>query len=273
MATLDSAHLLSDGELTIEGRLLSASNATFVGTLTGGEVSLGCVYKPVRGERPLWDFPDGTLANRERAAYLVSEAAEWGLVPPTVLRAGPFGPGMVQQWIDQPDVDAADGAVAELVDVVPLGAVPPGWLRVLDAENQHREPVSLVHAKHPSLRRMAVLDAVINNADRKGGHVLVDGSGRVYGCDHGVCFHEDAKLRTVLWGWAGEPLGDDALASLSRLLDRLDHRMSDGLAGELARLLSAVEVRAFRRRVERLLSTERFPRPSHHWPSIPWPAF
>jgi uncharacterized repeat protein (TIGR03843 family) len=272
MTTLDAAHLLSDGELTVEGRLLSASNATFVGTLTGGEATVGCVYKPVRGERPLWDFPDGTLANRERAAYLVSDAIGWGLVPPTVLREGPFGPGMVQQWIEQPEEEAVNGA-AELVDVVPVGAVPPGWLRVLDAENQQREPVSLVHAEHPSLRRMTVLDVVINNADRKGGHVLVDGAGQVYGCDHGVCFHEDTKLRTVLWGWADRPLGDDAVTGLSGLLDQLDQRTSDGLTGELARLLSSAEIRAFRRRVERLLSTGRFPRPSRHWPSIPWPAF
>lgn len=264
----DPLPLLSTGELTLQGRLLTASNATFVGRLEADGLAAGCVYKPVRGERPLWDFPEGTLANRERAAYLVSEATGWALVPPTVLRDGPFGTGMVQLWIDH------DGEPeSALVDVVPLGEVPEGWLRVFDAEDRHRSAVSLVHADHPALRQMAALDMVMNNADRKGGHVLVNGEGHVYGVDHGVCFHEDPKLRTVLWGWAGERLGADVEAGLERLAGALEGTADSEFRDELAELLSSTEVRALRRRLDRLTRSRRFALPSQQWPSIPWPAF
>jgi uncharacterized repeat protein (TIGR03843 family) len=208
------------------------------------------------------------LANRERAAYLVSEATGWALVPPTVLRDGPFGTGMVQLWIDEEEEDE-DETASVLVDVVPVGEVPDGWLRVLDAEDRHRSAVSLVHADHPALRQMAALDMVINNADRKGGHVLVDGDGHVYGVDHGVCFHEDPKLRTVLWGWAGEHIGEDVEAGLQRLAGALDTE----LCAELTALLSTAELQALRRRLDRLTRSRRFALPSQQWPSIPWPAF
>jgi len=262
--------LLSEGELSLEGRLLTASNATFVGRVSLGEEHAACVYKPVRGERPLWDFPDGTLANRERAAYLVSEASGWHLVPPTVLRGGPFGDGMVQLWIDEAEADTVDTEPdLDLIEVVAVGEVPAGYLHVLDAEDQHRHPVSLVHADRPALQQMAALDVVINNADRKGGHVLVDMSGAVLGVDHGVCFHEDAKLRTVLWGWAGEPLPEEVCAGLARLSDAL----TADLGTALAALLSPAELSAVGRRLAALRSTGRFPVPSHAWPAIPWPAF
>ncbi|MDP9443057.1 MAG: SCO1664 family protein [Actinomycetota bacterium] len=265
----ETLEVLTEGTLELEGRLITASNASFVGVSTLDGVSLGCVYKPVRGERPLWDFPDGTLARRERAAYLVSQGTGWGLVPPTVLRDGPFGPGMCQLWID-----VATGE--ELVDIVPFGAVPPGWMRILDAEDQYRQPVSLVHADVPALRRMCALDAVINNADRKGGHVLVGPDGAILGVDHGVCFHVQAKLRTVLWGWADEPLPADCQEGLARLLAALDGR-SGGSGGRLAEqlrdLLSGTEVAALHRRTRQLRRRGRFPMPSQAWPAIPWPAF
>ena len=266
--------VLSSGVLELEGRLITASNASFVGTCTLDEVSVGCVYKPVRGERPLWDFPDGTLAARERAAFLVSEATGWSLVPPTVLRDGPFGVGMCQLWIDtDPEV--------ELVDIVSLGDVPAGWMHILDAEDQHRRPVSLVHADAPQLQQMSVLDAVINNADRKGGHVLVDEAGAVFGVDHGVCFHTDPKLRTVLWGWAGAPLPPEYADVLAGLGDSLGDSLGDGpdgcpdgcLGRQLAELLTGPEVAALSRRVQRLLRRDRFPSPPRDWPAIPWPAF
>ncbi|MGH3365787.1 MAG: SCO1664 family protein, partial [Nocardioidaceae bacterium] len=180
----DSAwlRLLETGVLEITGRLLTASNATFVGQVGLDGQTASCVYKPIRGERSLWDFPDGTLAYRERAAYLVAAATGSPLVPPTVLRDGPFGRGMCQLWIDQDDDRA-------MVDLVPAGEVPAGWLHVLDAEDQHRRSVSLLHRDDTALQQMAVLDAVINNADRKGGHVIVNADGRVFGVDHGVTFH------------------------------------------------------------------------------------
>jgi len=255
--------LLRDGELTVEGRLVVASNATLLCRLSGsdGAGELRCVYKPVAGERPLWDFPDGTLAAREVAAYLVSEAAGWRLVPATILRDGPFGPGMCQLWIDH------DGT--ELVDVVAPDAVPAGWVRVLDAVDEVGEPVALVHADDPPLRRMALFDLVVNNADRKGGHVLVAPDAAVWGVDHGVCFHVDPKLRTVLWGWAGQPFTDAEQDALTELAQGLRADLGD----DLSAVLSADEVAATAARVDGLLASGRFPGPATGRVPIPWPPF
>ena len=228
--------LLREGRLEVEGRLVEASNATLYCTVTCAGVSAPCVYKPIRGERPLWDFPDGTLAARETAAYLVSSAAGWNVVPPTVLRDGPFGEGMVQLWIDgDPTVD--------------LGR--------------------LVRSESVPLRRMAVYDAMINNADRKGGHLIPMPDGHVYGVDHGVSFHVHDKLRTVLWSWAGDRLPDDAVDTLSELRAELE----GPLAAALHALLTRREVVATVRRVDRLLETRRFPEPSGDWPAVPWPPW
>jgi uncharacterized repeat protein (TIGR03843 family) len=256
-------HALTEGELEISGRIMPASNATFYAEAVLGELRVPCVYKPTAGERPLWDFPDGTLAGRERAAYLVSEALGWDVVPLTLLRDGPAGPGMVQQW-REPDPEA------EAVDLCPPGDVPPGWLHVLDALDGTGEPVSLVHEDSAPLRRMAVFDVLVNNADRKGGHVLAMTGGHRYGVDHGICFHEDDKLRTVLWGWARKPLDPEDRAAVQLLGHTLG---SSALLDELAALLTAAEVDALVRRAERLLSRNRMPVPSGAWPSIPWPAF
>jgi uncharacterized repeat protein (TIGR03843 family) len=255
--------VLSRGELLVRGRLVDASNATLLCQATLDGVELDCVYKPRAGERPLWDFPTGTLSRREVAAYDVSAAAGWDLVPPTLWREdAPAGPGMVQAWID-----VADGPGP--VDVVDRGAVPAGWRDVVDAEGPGGRPVSLVHADSPALRRMAVFDAVVNNADRKGGHVLLDGDGRVWGIDHGVTFNEDDKLRTVLWGWAGDPLDPYLVDELVVLLDRLD----GPLGPRLALALSPAEMAGTRDRVHRLLGRAVFPYPGEGWPPLPWPAF
>lgn len=241
---------------------MEASNATLFCEISHAGTSAHCVYKPVAGERPLWDFPDGTLAAREVAAYAVSEATGWDIVPPTVLREGPFGAGMCQLWVDvDPEVS--------LVDVMSPRKLPDGWLCVLDALGPGGRPVVLGHADDIRLKRMAVLDAVLNNADRKGGHVLPLPDGRVMGVDHGVSFHVEGKLRTVLWGWAGQPLSDEDIDALDRLLDALN----DDLRNQLASLLTPSEVAATRRRVERLLSRKRFPLPPEGWPAIPWPPF
>ena len=258
--------LLRSGELSLHGRLVAASNGTFQGSVSLGGDSATVVYKPVQGERPLWDFPDGTLAQREYAAYVVSEALGWSVVPPTLLRDGPLGEGMVQLWIDE--VELPPGRT-ELVDIVPQGRVPKGWVSVFDALDGRHNPVTLVHADNDALRRMAVFDAVVNNADRKGGHVLDPGDGRVFGVDHGVTFNADDKLRTVLWGWAGTPVPPELLADVKKL--------ADGLAGklgtELCELITAVELSATRERCAALLKTGTFPLPSDDWPAIPWPAF
>jgi uncharacterized repeat protein (TIGR03843 family) len=228
--------LLREGDLEIEGRLIDASNATLYAAITHAGVTTACVYKPIRGERPLWDFPDGTLAYREVAAYAVSAATGWDIVPPTVLRDGPFGPGMVQLWID--------------ID-------------------EHVDLTDLVRQDHPALRRMAVFDAVVNNADRKGGHLLPVPGGHVYGVDHGVCFAEDPKLRTVLWGWRGKRFAEEERAVLAAVRTELDGPLGETLAG----LLTTPELAATAARVDGLLETGRFPFPNPDWPAVPWPPF
>jgi len=280
-----------------------------------------CVYKPVRGERPLHDFPDGTLAGREVAASLVSRAAGWGVVPTTVLRDGPLGPGSVQRWVHPPrdapvDEEAAAAGVVDaggrapsegedpgadppeedvlddehllgepgagLVDVVPQGGVPPGWRGVLDAWGPYGEPVTLAHADDPRLLSVAVFDVVANNADRKAGHLLLGrpdaadpasaargGPAPVHGIDHGLVLHAEGKLRTVLWGWAGEPLPDAELEALERLRTAL----RGGLEEALRPLLTAREVRALRTRVDRLLRGAVMPQPPEHRSAVPWPVF
>ena len=238
--TLD---VLREGEIEVVGRIVESSNNAMLVSVTrsgaepGPPTVIDAIYKPTLGERPLDDFPDGTLSRREMAAWHVSEASGWGIVPPTVLRDGPFGEGMVQAYVEA-DQD---------VDVV-------AW--VLEAD--------------PRLRPMAVLDAAMNNTDRKGGHILpVDGGRHLYGVDHGVCFSPVPKLRTVLWAWRGTPFEPEEIAGLERIRDGLE----GDLGASLRELLSAMEVRAMRRRLEGLLAEGRFPLPSPTWPAIPWPPF
>ena len=240
LAPEDALVLLRDGELSVEGRVMDASNGTFYCAVSADGVAAACVYKPVAGERPLWDFPDGTLAGREVAAFEVSAAAGWNIVPPTVHRDGPLGPGMVQLWIAEDDT-------ADLLMLI-----------------RRRD--------NNALRRIAVFDAVVNNADRKGGHLLPSrsdrhGPGHIYGVDHGVCFHGDDKLRTVLWQWAGKRLPADAMDTLASLRADLDGPLCERLSG----LLSSREIGRTRRRVDTLLATARHPEPSDDWPAVPWP--
>ncbi|MEV0202926.1 SCO1664 family protein [Nonomuraea sp. NPDC050691] len=227
--------LLRDGRLDVVGRLVEATNLTLYCSVTLAGNTVACVYKPVRGERPLWDFPDGTLAAREVAAFEVSQATGWQIVPPTVYRDGPFGPGMCQLWIDTE--------------------------REIDL-------MRLVRSRNPVVRRMAVFDAVVNNADRKGGHLLPLPTGHVYGVDHGVCFAAEDKLRTVLWQWRGKPLAREAVSVLAKLDRELE---SGSLGRRLRELLTQAEVEATWQRVRRLLDTGVHPSPSEDWPAIPWP--
>jgi uncharacterized repeat protein (TIGR03843 family) len=234
--------VLRDGELEVVGRLIASTNHAMYSRLTRRCPEpeppdiVDAVYKPVAGERPLDDFPDGTLARREVAAWVVSDATGWQIVPPTVLRDGPFGEGAVQLWIE----------IDETVDVV-----------------------AMVVEDDPRLRRIAVFDAIVNNTDRKGGHLLPIPGGHVFGVDHGVCFSTVPKLRTILWGWRGEPLDDVELEVVARVRAGLNGAIGTRLAG----LLDSAEVRATIRRVDRLLDTRRFPRPSPNWPAVPWPPF
>ncbi|MGA3029304.1 MAG: SCO1664 family protein [Candidatus Limnocylindrales bacterium] len=234
--------LLRDGEMTVVGRLLSASNATFfclvagAGNESGKTVAASCVYKPIRGERPLYDFPDGTLACREVAAHAVSEASGWEIVPPTVMRDGPFGEGMVQLWME----------VDETVDIG-----------------------QLIASDNPALRHIAVIDAALNNADRKGGHLLPLPDGRIHGIDNGLCFAVEPKLRTVLWRWRGQSLTADERA----VLERLRRGILGDLGEQLQGLLSPAEVEATSRRIETLLANGVMPRPDRNRPAVPWPPY
>jgi hypothetical protein len=232
---------LRSAEIEIVGRLVQASNVTLLVALHGevpgrGATVAAAVYKPIRGERPLWDFPDGTLAHREVAAFIVSQASGWDVVPPTVFREdAPVGPGMVQLWVEvREDVDVAER----------------------------------IRAADPRLRRIALFDAVVNNADRKAGHLLVRPDGTIQGVDHGVTFSPDPKLRTVLWGWRGTrfaPREEQALVLLRRALPRLRPELEQHLAAE--------ELEATRERIEDLIRAQRFPQPHPDWPAVPWPWY
>lgn len=258
----DSHDTLLHGELSVVGRIRSASNATFLceATLDSGVVQ--CVYKPVAGEQPLWDFPDGTLADREYGAFLISDALGWDVVPQTVIRQGPAGRGMVQRWVEQPEEPR------DLVDLCPSDSVPAGYLSVLTAYDYAGDEVTLVHADDPALRRMAVFDVVVNNADRKGGHILAAADGAVFGVDHGISLHVHNKLRTVLWGWAGKPVDDETLGALRDL----DGQLADTLGSRLRKHITGAELAALHRRVRALLEDPVMPSPNGSRP-LPWPAF
>ncbi|MGQ0846796.1 MAG: SCO1664 family protein [Sporichthyaceae bacterium] len=248
---LDNAlTILSLGTVEVVGQLTNASNATLFCAVTLDGVTVAAAHKPVAGEKPLWDFPDGTLAGREVSAYRVSAATGWDLIPPTVLREGPWGPGMCQLWVE----------VDENAQLFTMERDRDGYIS-LDA---------LVPASDERLRRMAVLDVVLNNADRKGGHLLPTPDGRVQGIDHGLCFSTDEKLRTLLWAWAGRSLTGEAL----EVLARLDADFETVLAPAVADLLTPREIAKTRVRIARLLRTGRHPKPREDgYPAVPWPPF
>lgn len=225
-----SLDLIKRGELVITHRLVDASNATLFGEIDGfGSV----IYKPIAGERPLWDFPEGSLADREVAAYEVSKFLELDLVPLTIMRNGPFGQGMVQRWIE----------VDETVDIIQFG-----------------------QSNNVAIRLLALFDAIINNTDRKFGHLLVDKFGKLYGCDHGVSFHQENKLRTVIWQFAGEQFTSEEIEILRRVVEE-----RDVLVSILENHLTDHEISAFFERAILLLDAQSFPQPSSDWPAFPWP--
>ena len=244
--TADILNVLQDGTIDIEGLLPWSSNYAFLARVCREDVELGAVYKPQRGERPLWDFAQGTLCLREQAAFLVSEALGWHLVPPTVLRQGQHGLGTIQLFIEHD---------------------PERHYFTIEGDPTFRS----------QLQRMSLLDILINNADRKAGHVLIQdetdtqpGSpGRLWGIDHGICFHTDPKLRTVIWEFAGSPIPERLREDLVRFGHHLD--TPDSLLNEgLSMLLSPDEVQALQYRLSRLLEKGRFPEPGagRHYP---WP--
>jgi uncharacterized repeat protein (TIGR03843 family) len=255
--------VLEEADLVVLGRLADASNLALL-VRAGGDTGPLAVYKPVRGERPLWDFPDGTLAAREVAAYVISATGGWDVVPETVLRVGPHGIGSVQRWVGDPEVEPEHP-----VDVVAPDAVPEGWLPVLEGEDGRGRPVLVVHEDSEPLRAVAAFDAVINNSDRKGSH-LVREDGELRGFDHGVSLHEESKLRTVLWGFAGQPLSAVDLERIGRVLAAVEDGTSE-LRASMDTLITPAEVAALEARCRRLLARAAYPVPSGQWPSIPWP--
>lgn len=225
--------ILDKGKLEVIGRLVDASNATLFGEISLDGHTKRVIYKPIAGERPLWDFPDGNLASREYAAYLISDFGEFNLVPRTLLRDGPFGIGSVQEWIE----------IDEEIDVIEI------------AQSNDR-----------AIRSMALFDVIVNNTDRKFGHILIDKNSKIYGCDHGVTFHVDFKLRTVIWQFAGLSLKSEEKDQLKKVLDGIFQGELD-----LRELLTSEEIEALASRIENLLTSESFPLPSEEWPAVPWP--
>lgn len=234
----DALDLLASGDIRVRGLLPGSSNYTFLADVSNDHYRTMAVYKPRQGETPLWDFPHGTLCQRELAAYLLSEALGWHLVPPTVMRVGPYGKGAVQLFIDA------------------------------DFE-QHYFTLRDDPDREARLMQVAAFDLVLNNADRKGGHVLLDHQGRIWAIDHGVCFHAQPKLRTVIWEYAGRPLPDHMLTDLVALRSHLE--VNCDVYGMLDPLLSNAELRALARRIEQLLSVGTLPAPDPFRRSHPWP--
>jgi len=229
------ATLLTHGEITVVGRVAWSSNAALLVTVECDGVEMLAVYKPERGERPLWDFPDGSLCRRETAAFLLSEALGWDIVPRTVLREGPYGVGSVQRFVDHDPDDHYFTLLEDHVDV---------------------------------FLRFAVFDVLANNADRKGGHCLQErGTGKIFGIDHGLTFHVAPKLRTVIWDYAGEHVPDSLVADVASLRARLDRELAD----DFAALLLPIEVEAIARRADELLMDGRLPQPDEGYHSVPWP--
>ncbi len=226
---MNSADLM-DSEVVVTGRLVDASNATLFGHLKN-DLQLKVIYKPIAGERPLWDFPSGNLASREVAAYMFSEIYGFNLVPPTVMREGPYGLGMVQLWRNN---------------------------------SQPSNLIEIGQSNHRDLRKIALFDCLVNNADRKYGHLLILEDGSIQGCDHGVCFHIEDKLRSVLWQFAGEPFTDAEKATLREVI-------AHDLRKEFESLLEDEEITALRERAIRLLNNPFFPLPATDRPAIPWP--
>lgn len=228
MATVDN--ILETGELEILGRLVDASNASLLCKLPNESQ---VIYKPIAGERPLWDFPDGNLASREVAAFYVSEIGGFGVVPQTIMRDGPFGLGAVQEWI----------TTSEDIDVI-----------------------EIAQSSNERIRNLALFDIIINNADRKFGHILVTPNLEIFGCDHGVSFHQENKLRTVIWQFSELDLTREEISKIELLITRIDR-------AHLSQYLSDKEVGALFQRANTLLDTKKFAEPNPNWPAVPWPPY
>lgn len=257
--------LLRDSPLEVEGRLVEASNFVLRVWVEDDDERIPAVYKPIRGEQPLWDFPEGTLATREYVAYLIASAGGWDCVPVTAFRPdGPMGAGSVQQWVGPLEPVAEN----DLLRIDPVETVPPDYLPVLGVHDEHDRPLVVSHAAHEDLRDVALLDVVLNNADRKASALIVD-DGKLYAIDHGLTLHSEEKLRTVLWGFAGQELSAREVRRLEALRDALAGALGETLCG----VIRGDEVEALGDRIDELLRTRRFPEPPDHRHPLPWPLW
>ncbi|MBI1282648.1 MAG: SCO1664 family protein [Anaerolineaceae bacterium] len=230
--------ILQNGSIEAEhGMMRWSSNYTFLLSINHNDHTVMAVYKPQKGERPLWDFPDGMLCKREVASFLTSEYLGWQIVPPTVLRHGPHGLGSMQFFVEH------------------------------DPELNYFE---FDEAKMEQMRQICAFDILVNNADRKGGHCLVDGQGHVWGIDHGITFNSSPKLRTVVWEFAGEPIEDSLLADIERLCIEVDNQKT-AYRQELNKLITEREIHAFQNRIQNLLKSRKYPQPGPGGPNYPWP--
>jgi uncharacterized repeat protein (TIGR03843 family) len=268
MATdVDLASLLSHSDLSVHGRLVDSSNNALVVEVANPSDStpVVAVYKPAAGEQPLWDFPNTALARREVAAYALAQGLGWRVVPLTVWREeGPAGPGMCQIWIDTAPTDA-------YINLFPVADVPDTWHHILEGRDEHDNAVVLAHSDDDALRRLAAFDAIANNADRKAGHLLVSAAAaneHLWAIDHGLTFHTEPKLRTVLWGFAGQTLPQWLRSDLTAFISD-----SSAHGSALAEHLSPDEVDATFERASELLEAGEFPGPTNDGPAVPWPVF
>ena len=235
------------------GQLSNASNATLLIELNDQKY----IYKPQSGERQLWDFPTGTLYQRERAAFVISNLLGWNLVPETLISQGSYGIGSFQKWVE---------AQTELVDIFTPDQVPENWLQITSGISEDGKQVVLAHADSDQLMKLAVFDAIVNNADRKAGHILTNSDQQVWAIDHGVTFNVEPKLRTVLWGWLGQAIPDVLIEDLKVLESELDD-------SEIPLLVNPDEFLELKYRISELVETKIFPSPNPKWPAVPWPIF
>lgn len=239
--------------LTVIGQLSNASNTTL---LVEGD-SQKFIYKPKIGERELWDFPTGSLYLRERASFVLSELLNWNLIPSTQIVEGPHGIGMLQYWIE---------AQVDQVDIFYPGEVPDSWLSITSGVDETGNQVVLAHSANEQLKLIALFDVLINNADRKAGHILTDKENKLWAIDHGVTFNVEPKLRTVLWGWIDQQVDNERLIQI----EQAKTQISDS---ELPELLTQEEVASLIARMDLVLQEKKFPAPSPNWPAVPWPVF
>ena len=253
--------LLSTGEIEIEGLIPDSTNGALKLLITKGDEQIAAIAKPDVSIRPLWDFPNMDLNKREYATFLFDRQLELGFVPETVIRdiAG-FGNALVQHWIRETEND--------LIIVQSPDNIPKSYLRVLQGYDELNKLITLAHKDDQDLRKLCLIDLIINNADRKGNHLITDGNNKMWAIDHGVSWHEEPKIRTVLWGWINQEFNESDLDLLSLAKSTLE----DWLANDF-QYLEKSEIECALERLDELVKNKRFPAPGSEWPAVPWPIF